>query len=234
MPAALPVPNTIEMKIHWGGSTAEFGQNVLHFLNVGAVVVGQALADQLDSIVKGIFTTSGLAASINAGLGIRQIGVRNLALANQSEFLATGAGVLGTGTGDPLPTAIAQCYTLRTANAGRSFRGRVYLGFFGEPASVGSTQSAGSAEGTAFINTIRTSLISSPNLHMCVVSRFTNGALRPTPITTEVTSVQLRSVNWNTQRRRMNPGGAGVPALLASQGDRTMLSPDEWEAQAVR
>lgn len=213
MPASLPVPNTIELKIHWGTVDSEFGVNVLHFLNVGAVIVGQALADQLDTTIKGIFTTSGLAAVVAPPFGIRQIGVRNLALASQAEFLATGAGVIGTAVGEPLPSAIAQCYTLRTALAGRSFRGRVYLGFYGESASGGSNQSAGSAAGTTFLDSIRTSLISAPNLHMCVVSRFLDGVLRPTPLTTEVNAVQLRSINWNTQRRRMNAGGAGVIAL---------------------
>jgi hypothetical protein len=216
MPASLPVPNTIEVKLHWGDATSEFGQNVLHFLNVGAVVVNQALADQLDTTIKGIFSTSGLAAAVVAAFGLRQVGVRNLALANQSEFLSTNPGALGTGTGDPLPTAIAQCYTLRTALAGRSFRGRVYLGMFSEASSSGSSQGLGSTEGRVFIDTIRTSLISSPNLHMCVVSRFSNNALRPTPLTTEVNAVQLRSANWNTQRRRMSPGGAGVIALQAT------------------
>lgn len=230
MPAALPVPNTIEVKIHWGDATTERGQNVLHFLNVGAVVVGQALADQLDTTIKGIFTTSGLAPFVSSAIGIRNIGVRNLALANQSEFLGTGAGILGTGTGDMLPGAIAQCYTLRTAQAGRSFRGRVYLGFYTEAASSASQQVTGGAEGTAFINTIRTSLISAPNLHMCVVSRFLNGALRPTPVTTEVNLVQLRSTAWNTQRRRMQAGGAGVIGLLAAQQPVSMVSANEWEA----
>lgn len=233
MPAALPVPNTIEVKIHWGSTTAENGQNVLHFLNVGAVVVNQALADQLDTTIKGIFTTSGLAANVANILGIRQVGVRNLALANQAEFLATGAGVLGTSVADPLPTGIAQCYTLRTANAGRSFRGRVYLGFFSELVSSGSQQSTGVATGVTFLDNIRTSLISAPNLHMCVVSRFLNNALRPTPVTTEVNAIQNRSAIWNTQRRRMSAGGAGVIALQAAQHPVAMLSPADWEKQAA-
>lgn len=216
MPGNLPVPNTIEVKLHWGGGTVEVGQNVLHFVNTGAVVVNQGLADALDSTIKGILSTSGLAAFIHSTLGIRQVGVRNLALANQAEFLGSGAVAVGTATGDALPTGIAQCYTLRTALAGKSFRGRVYLSYFAEGGSVGSTQDAAAgAAGTVFLNSIRTSLLSAPNLTQCIVSRFSNGAERPTPIVTPVTATQLRHTTWNTQRRRMSPGGSGVIALQA-------------------
>jgi hypothetical protein len=214
----LAVPNTVEVKLHWGTSASEQGVNVLHFLNVGAVIVNQALADALDTTIKGLFTTSGLAAVISLNHGIRQVGVRNLALANQAEFLSTNPGILGTSTGDALPPAVAQCYTLRTALAGKSYRGRVYLGFFAEAASVGATQSAGGPAGQTFLENIRSSLIASPNLHMSVVSRFSGGALRPTPLSTEVNAIQLRSSVWNTQRRRMQAGGAGVIALMNQQG----------------
>lgn len=211
----LPVPNTLEVKIHWGTATAEIAQNVLHFLNIGGVISGQALADQLDTTIKGIFTSSGLATFIAPTLGIRNVGVRNLAIANQAEFLGAGAGVLGTGTGDPLPTAIAQAYTLRTALAGRSFRGRVYLSCWTEASSTGSSQATGVTAGLQFIDNIRTNLISAPNIHMSVVSRRSNGADRNPPLSTEVTLVQNRSTVWNTQRRRMQAGGAGVIALDA-------------------
>jgi hypothetical protein len=228
----LPVPNTIEVKLHWGTATQEQGQNVLHFLNVGAVAVGQALADSLDTTIKGLFTTTSLAAAIGNTFGIRNIGVRNLAIANQAEFLATGAGVLGTATGDPLPGSIAQCYTLRTALAGKSFRGRVYLGFFAESASTGSTQNVGQAAGQVFLDSIRTQLISAPNIHMCVVSRFNNGAQRNPPLATEVNLILLRSAIWNTQRRRMQAGGPGVIGLSAMPTVE-MISARDWKAPAA-
>ena len=209
--ANLPVPNTLEIKIHWGTTTSEYGVNVLHFLNTGAVAVNQALADQLDTTIKGIFSTSGLNAQISSLFGIRQVGVRNLAIANQAEFLGANAGVLGTVTGAALPTGIAQCYTFRTALAGKSFRGRAYLSFWGAAQSIGSSQDAPSgAAGTTFLNSIRTTLATAPNLTQVIVSRFAGNAERPVPITTQITGTQLRSNVWNTQRRRMAAGGAGV------------------------
>jgi hypothetical protein len=223
-----PVPNCVQVKLYWGTSSQVSAQNVLNFLNTGAVLVSQALADQLMTQIGGIFSTSGLAAIYSGPGGLRQVGVRNLALANQAEFVSAGAGVAGTLPDEALPYGIAFCVTLRTAMAGKSFRGRLYLSGFGESQGAGNT--ALSAVGTAcvaFVNGIRTSLGSAPNLDMCIVSRYSKGELRPTPITTEVTGEQARNPNWDSQRRRLKPGGAG--ALYAYRYSQVeMLRADEW------
>jgi len=189
-------------------------QNVLHFVNTGAVIVNQALAETLKTTISGIFGSSQLTGAIAPTFGLRNVGVRNLALANQAEFLSTGAGTLGTGTGDLLPVGTAFCVTLRTSGAGKSFRGRVYLAGFTEGMGAANNADAAVAQvAVAFVDGIRTSLGSAPNIDMCIVSRYANKVLRPTPITTEVTAVIARNTVWDSQRRRLKPGGSG--ALLA-------------------
>jgi hypothetical protein len=209
-----PVPNTIQVKLYWGTTTQVMAQNVLHFVNTGAVIVNQALAETLKTTISGIFGSSQLTGAIAPTFGLRNVGVRNLALANQAEFLSTGAGTLGTGTGDLLPVGTAFCVTLRTSGAGKSFRGRVYLAGFTEGMGAANNADAAVAQvAVAFVDGIRTSLGSAPNIDMCIVSRYANKVLRPTPITTEVTAVIARNTVWDSQRRRLKPGGTG--ALLA-------------------
>lgn len=221
-----PVPNTVQVRLLWGTTSQQLSVNVIHFLNTGAVAINQALADQLMTQIGGYLSSSGLGATLASVFGLRQVGVRNIAIANQAEFLSAGAGVLGIDVGEPLPYGVALCVTTRTANAGKSFRGRVYLSGFAESHSSGNiADTAAVNAANAFVDLIRTGLGSAPNLDMAVVSRYEKKALRPIPISTEVTTVQVRNAAWDSQRRRYKPGGTG--ALLAQFPAIVQMAPPE-------
>ena len=94
------------------------------------------------------------------------------ALSFQVEFLDTGAQASGVGVTEPLPAAVALCVTLRTAGAGKRFRGRIYVPGWSEAQNDanGLTASTASTAAVAFINAINTGLTPS-NLALGVLSR---------------------------------------------------------------
>jgi len=126
---SLVFPNAVEVRLHWTMNGVDTF-NVLHATVSGGFVNGQVGANALDAAVKGSLASSGLEALLASTTSLRAVGIRDLRTANQAEFVGGGAAVAGTGVGNPLPNEVALCITIRTAMAGKSFRGRVYLGGF--------------------------------------------------------------------------------------------------------
>jgi hypothetical protein len=100
------------------------------------------------------------------------------------------------------PAQLAAVASWRTALAGRSFRGRTYLGPLVQGALNGQSLSstANNAIGTASLNLI-TASDASTDFRLVVLSRWHNGVKRPVPIGTRVTSAQTNT-RVETQRRR--------------------------------
>lgn len=173
--------------------------------------VNQAMANSLDTSIKSAFSSSGLAALCPASTILQSVGIRSLVSANLPEFVGTGASVPGTGTGDPMPRAAAVVATLRTALAGRSYRGRVFFTGLneGQNDSVSTISAAAQTAVVAFVNAIGTAL-TAQGLSLAVLSPAlperpnSAGGLLPAKaaFATPVTSVTSRSAAWGSQRRR--------------------------------
>jgi hypothetical protein len=100
------------------------------------------------------------------------------------------------------PPQIAMVVTWRTAFAGRSFRGRTYLG------PLHSASTAGGSFGSSMhdpVQTAATALIAAilgiPGHFMSVLSRFHDKEKRPVPIPFAIGSATVRTTAY-TQRRR--------------------------------
>jgi hypothetical protein len=152
------------------------------------------------------------------------------------EFLDTNPAVPGTGAGDALPPQIALAITLRSSVAGKSGRGRVYLGGWNEAsnAATGDATSGVPGVGVAFINGIDTGLqpsalklgvLSKPSYHITIVRTVfrTDGTTEVKTLSDQkakpggivaTTSVQSRDGQFETVRRRNNSRGA-VPSLAS-------------------
>lgn len=240
MPISPVIANTIEVRLLWA-LAGNGAVNVLHATSSSAPV-NQALANTLGAAIKSAFTAN-LAPMMNSGSGLVRVGVRDLRVEHAAEFLDAGASVVGTGTGDSLPSQVALCMTLRTASAGKSFRGRVYLGGFTEtqndPAGLGIV--AASTNCVAFLTAV-SSAMSGSGLVFAVASRpaerstvvkttFHNDGTTTTRTITQsparaggstpVTSISSRNVAWETQRRRTNGRGA-VPTTLRAVAEQTL------------
>lgn len=118
----------------------------------------------------------------------------------------TGLPQQGLLTGDPLPHNCALCISFRTANRGRSSRGRNYHFGFEEGDVTGSLvdQSLVDTIVAAYATLIGAGSLTS-GLQWCVVSRFGGGVARTAALVQPVTAVLAIDNVIDSQRRRL-PG----------------------------
>ena len=202
----LVVANAGQMRLIWALSGQLYALNVMGVVNTGSVAITQALTNTIGTAVKAAFTSSGQAASTHTTVTLANIGLRDIRTANTAEFLDSGGAVAGTSAGDILPLQVANCVTLRTAQAGRSFRGRVYLPGYSEAFNAVLGVISGAATGVAFVTAIKAALVAS-SLDLGVLSR--PAPQLPVPrvgFITVLTSIVSRDSVWDTQRRRAIPG----------------------------
>jgi len=201
----------VQVRLHWSFNNI-VGFNVLAGIVGGGFANSQAIADALDTAIKGHLTTSGLKALLATTTELLRVGIRDVRTANQPEFLGAGAALPGTAGGDPLPAQLAAVVTLRTALAGKSFRGRVYLSGADEAQNDASGHIAAGFNTAAalFITDVQTDM-AAQGITLAVLSRprFANlvppldvmtypGAITP------VTAILTRDTEWDDQRRRKN------------------------------
>jgi hypothetical protein len=197
---ALVVPQAALMRLIWSLGGSPYAVNVIGVRKTGAAVIDQALANTVGAQVKAAFSSSGHTGSIGAQASLAQVGLRDISSPNNVEFLDGGAAVPGTDGSTLLPPQVAFVVTLRTARAGKSYRGRVYLpGFATGALAAGGLVNAGiRTSSVAFIEALRTGLPSN-GLTLAVVSRKLS--------TTEVvTAAQGRDLVWDTIRGRATAG----------------------------
>lgn len=196
----LVISNALLVRLIWNRAGVGFAINVLGATGVNAAGVNQALANTLGAAIKGHASTTALMSVIHPTVTLANVGVRSVSSESQPEFLDAGAAVTGTGTGNMLPPQVAIAVTLRTALAGKEYRGRVYLPGFSAAASDANGQAVAGATSAAvnFITGVQAALTSSALTH-AVLSRKLNQA-------NPVTLVLSRNSIFETQRRRAIPG----------------------------
>jgi hypothetical protein len=209
----LVVPNGGFFIVHWliGGERAinVFGLNI-----AAGTQVNQAVADALAVQTQSWFSAAGLAPLVHTSDQIQSVGIRDLRSANLPEYVANVTGAGGSDATEPLPNNIAIVVTLRTALAGKSFRGRSYVPLNGGTAWDGTTMHYTPAAVTAagaWLTQIRTGLPlivgTSGGLHLAVVSRGRkkdNGDPPTVPAQSNVViSSQVRSNIQGSQRGRI-------------------------------
>ena len=206
----LVMGTAVQVRLHWSYN-GKPAFNVLGGIVGGGYINSQAHADSLSAAVMGHFTTSGLRALMATTTSLLAVGIRNLRIANEAEFpSASGGPLAGTGAGFPMPNEVAAVVTLRTAKAGKSFRGRNYFsgGVVGENDAAGHIVSAFNTALAAFMADVSTDM-TAEGITLAVISRprFAN-LLPPLDIETyagnitAVTSILTRDTKWDSQRRR--------------------------------
>jgi hypothetical protein len=194
------------MRLIWSIGGQLYALNVMGVVNAGALAITQALTNTIGTAIKTTFTSTSFDDQLHESVALQNIGLRDIRTPNQPEFIDTGAAVPGSDPGDVLPLQVAFCITLRTALAGASWRGRVYLPGFAEVfnTDTGNVASAGGA--VNFVSGIKSNLISN-GLDLGVISR-PNDTVDPPKLgwITTVTSIVARDLVWDTQRRRAIPG----------------------------
>lgn len=248
MPVSLVVPNAGLLRLIWTLPGAGGMINVLGINLSTAAAIDQTVVNTLGALIKGHFTSTGWAGRIHTSVTLANVGVRDIRTAHRAEFIDAGAAVPGTGTGDALPRGNALVVSLRTALAGPSFRGRVYLGGFSETDNEADATATGALVTTAvsFVTSIQNDLkaagwdlavISRPGLEKTV----TTVTVLPGGVTetnTHHTIARAGDMNpvigiigrndiWDSQRRRSAPGSvstfmAPLVAFSAQTGETTL------------
>ena len=128
--------------------------------------------------------------------------------------LTTSAGVVydysgpplpvsGAFGGPPCPSSVSAVFSLKTGLAGRSYRGRLYIGGFSEQ------QTDGNFLLSSVLNALRDGLLSvidginNADRQVVVVSRYNERQARQTAVTTPIQSVQIRTFRLASQRKRL-------------------------------
>jgi hypothetical protein len=240
MSRPLVVPDGALLRLLWN-INQQLAVNVLGVHIKGAVVFDQALADALGSAIKAAFTTN-LASHMGNNTSLVRVGIRDARGPNFPEFRDVGAAVVGSAVGDNLPAEVAAVMTLRTAGAGKSFRGRCYLSGWAETENgvAGSQAATVGTSGVAFLTAVNSAL-STSNLELAVVTRpqelvviteTTTHQDGTTSVRTlsrqvakdgsskRVTVIENRTNLWESQRRRGN--GRGTPPSLLDATVSTM------------
>lgn len=207
----LVIPNTVEVTANLAATGRSF-HVVFHEIIPAGTAVTSGLADAVFTPLKNLWTTN-LApqcapTTTLGGLSMRDLRDVGFALVNSTIGGAPGTAATET---NQLPLNIASCLTVRTAKAGRQFRGRMYWGGYCEIAN-GLNGQMSAAMKTA-LDTFAANFMAAVN-----VSGLTLGvAHRPTvfdPTTglpvapglgfiTPATAVLARDSIWDSQRGRV-------------------------------
>jgi hypothetical protein len=231
---ALQISGAAQLKLYYGAA-GNLAINVMGAVVNGTPVFDQALADSLGAAIKSAWTAN-LATHMGTNVSLVRVGIRNLQQANLPEFRDSGAAVSGTAVGDTLPVQTALCITLRTAQAGKSFRGRVYLPGWAEADNnaTGVASSAAATAGVSFVNAVHAALsthamglgvLSYPSLDKVIqeitthadgstTTRRLSHQTAKTGRVSAVVNLESRTAAWETIRRRAN--GRGVPPALVT------------------
>jgi len=205
----LVVATGVQVRLRWT-LNGKLVCNVLGGQVGGGYANSQAHANALGTAVIGRFTSSGLKALSASTTLMDGVGIRDVRTANQVEYLSVAAAVAGTGSGDPLPNSLAAVVTLKTALAGKHYRGRVYIGgaIEAENDSAGLIAAAYNTAIVAFITGVQADM-GTEGITLAVIARPNYLNLTPPAdiqtfagAVTPVTSISALDTAWDSQRRR--------------------------------
>jgi hypothetical protein len=211
MAVPLVIPNALLVKINWTMGTRQWMNTMVLRATAAMPTIDQTFANNLFTDWSTAVTNQGLLPLLSATASCPNLSVRDISAANRPEFVSSGTALVGTGTGDPLPLSAAAVVTLRTAQAGKSFRGRIYFGGFTEAQNDASGRQA-AAVNTATKNTVDqfNGSIAARGVQLAVGSRPAEAKTIPAKTTparagqaNPVTVTLARNTKWESQRRRL-------------------------------
>jgi hypothetical protein len=201
----VPAANTLEarMRFVWGTQLAE---NTLYFQ--GSAGVTTTLATTLGNNLINWWNTHFKAPS-PTNFGLNQVYITDLT--SQTSFtvtVTTGLPSLGSSTVESLPFNCAMCISFRSANRGRSGRGRNYVGGLTEADQASSVIVSSRVTGavTSYQQLIGAGTFT-PGLQFVIVSRFQNKLPRPSALVQPVINVLAVDSIIDSQRRRLQGRG---------------------------
>lgn len=213
MATPAPIANAVQVRLLWTDPSRTF-MNVLHAVWNAAGPLAPNVAETLFAALKASAGGTGWLSLLPPSTSFTGVDVRDLRVANAPLINSTGAAAPGTvgGTFIPMPPQVAQVVTLRTASAGRAFRGRVYLGGLSTASDDGTGRILAGANtaGVSFVQAAHAAIQAAGGagqgiLQRALPDRPGHGGVtlpaRPGAII-PVTGWVARDVIFDTQRRR--------------------------------
>lgn len=211
IPGPVVIPNCVAVYVTWTLPNSKTVYNVLHGSVTGGFSATSAVAETIFTAIKGMAGWTSWKANVNSGVSLAAVSLRDMRALNMPIVSSSSGAAAGTGAGLALPPGDALVVTLRTANAGRSFRGRVYLpGLDSTALAAGGVAAAGTmTNAKAFVDGVTTQLtasgitlgIAQPHRAQYTSAKGTSHADRPAAIA-PVTSTVVRNNIIDHQRRR--------------------------------
>lgn len=211
---SLVITDAVLIRLIWQVAGVDFAVNTLHYRAPPLHVVNQLSTNAVGTAVDQAAIAAALPAQWPTNVTLSRVTQRDRRAQNQPEYVGN-VGRVGTAVGDLLPPQTALCITTRTALAGRSYRGRVYLPGWAESTSdaVGQATAAAQTAAVAFVTDLMSMTISGNILNLAVARQSKTNATPPPPTIelepgelNDVTAVLSRDLRWETQRRRATPG----------------------------
>lgn len=198
----IPVPNTLQANIRFtcAGQRCE---NVINFdytgpgFNDACIAVVDAINTVLWPPLRGALST-----------GLSMVEIYMVDLASESGETRTGTPATpsnGSRSSNPAPLSVTLCVSYRTAQRGRSYRGRSYVVGLAADAINNQNIDEAIAGGVLASFIALRNAAAAADVPMVVVSRRHNNLPRVTGIATPITSVVLNDTVVDSQRRRL-PG----------------------------
>jgi len=199
-----PVPNTVQCDAIF----MLFGQiieNVYHVF-VPDGVDAPTIQDCADVI--GHWVEDTYLDNLSSNLTFLRVEAKNLSIADGGEAVYLAApGTVGGSADASEPGNVAFCVSLKTAESGRSHRGRKYISGLAVSQRVGNAVLP--AYGAALADSLNTLLtvLEGVAKALVIVSRIQDGITLVTAAVTPVTSAVAVDFNIDSQRRRLNGRG---------------------------
>lgn len=201
--AFVPTTNAWEVKLRWVDAFKSFS-NIIHVLSGGGSLDSGA-AGLINTGVASAFAASGLNAVLNDSVALMGTTITDIRTEGAPQFDLAIGGSVGTSSTDLLPNGVAAVLTLRSAFRDKSGRGRMYLSGFAENANaVGGTINVTAAAAITQWGESLVAELTAAGFPLGVVSKAHNNAPLDPRVIREVTTTQLRDVQWDTQRRRQH------------------------------
>jgi len=205
------IPNCVQIVLNWGLAGGKIGHNVLYGRAPGIPAPTAAQAESIRAAITSGAAWTNLASHFAPSTLLSGVSLRSVHAQDQPIVSSTGAAVAGSGTGPAMPDEVALCVTLRTAQTGRSNRGRVYIPGWnvGQVAADNTADSAAMSSAAAWVNTFRSVFAAAGYVHVIghpARAAYTGSTGTTHPARTagsiDVVSAEVRDNHWDSQRRR--------------------------------
>jgi hypothetical protein len=213
IPGPVVIPNAVTMRLIWNLANGKQVFDVLHVIVPSTYSVTVANVNLVGGPILSAFTSSGYAALVPTTQSFVGIDMRDIRPPGNFALVAgTGTAVPGTSVSPAMPPGVCLVATVRTAQAGRAFRGRIYYPAWATNADAGNGSAVNPTVNNA-MNSFNTAILNALTgqglqLGLAQPARAnylgvtgTNHPSRAANIIT-VTAVVLRDNVWDSQRRR--------------------------------